>query len=183
MADHKDFEDTAIPHMSLMRNYALRLTLNVEDSKDLVQDTYLRAYQYWSQFELGSNIRGWLCRIMKNTFINQYRIKGRIPTKVEYDETRFSYDTPQLQLSDGQHRRGKPFDEVFEDEIVRSLESLPVNFRTIVVLSDVEEYSYAEISELIACPVGTVRSRLHRGRKVLQQNLREFAGQNGYFSR
>jgi RNA polymerase sigma-70 factor (ECF subfamily) len=180
MADYRSFDKTALPHMPRLYNYALKLTMNAEDAKDLLQDTYLKAYQFWNKFEEGTNIKGWLYRIMKNSYINLYRKKTSEPKKLEYDEARFSYDTPPYRLFDTKYQNGKPFDEVFGDEIARSIESLPSDFRTIVLLSDVEELKYAEIAKVIACPVGTVRSRLHRGRKALQQKLFNFATDNGY---
>jgi RNA polymerase sigma-70 factor (ECF subfamily) len=183
MADLRGFEQTAIPHMPLLYNYALKLTMNSEDAKDLLQDTYLRAYRFWNKFEQGTNVRGWLCRVMKNSYINLYRTKAKEPKQVEYDEARFAYDIPNHLSLAPKYQRGKSLDDIFEDEIVRCMESLPGIFRSVVLLSDVEELRYEEIAEMVSCPVGTARSRLHRGRKVLQKNLLNFARANGYLAR
>jgi len=183
MTDHGNFEQTAIPHMPRLHSYALKLTMNSEDAKDLLQETYLKAYRFWNKFEEGTNIKAWLYRIMKNSFINQYRVKANEPKKIEYDEAHFFYDTPHHQLFDPKDQKGKSFDEIFGDEIMQSIESLPYTFRMVVLLSDVEELTYAEIAKKISCPVGTVRSRLHRGRKILQQQLFHFATANGYVVR
>jgi RNA polymerase sigma-70 factor (ECF subfamily) len=180
MIDRLSFEQIAVPHMPHLYNYALKLTMNREDAKDLLQETYFKAYRSWKSFEQGTNIKGWLYRIMKNAYINIYRKKSKEPKKIEYDETHFVSEASHHRLFDLQRHVLKPFDEVFEDEIARSLESLPSNFRKIIVLSDVENLKYAEIAKLVSCPVGTVRSRLHRGRKVLQQKLLNYAVVNGY---
>lgn len=183
MTDHWDFEHTAVPYMPRLHNYALKLTMNSEDAKDLTQETYLKAYRFWDTFEEGTNVKAWLYQIMKNSYINQYRIKIKEPNKIEYDEAHFYYDTPQHQSFDFKDQKVEPVDKLFGDEIARSIKSLPSIFRTIVLLSDVEELTYAEIAKRVACPVGTVRSRLHRGRKILQKQLVNFATINGYVSR
>ncbi len=180
MANQQGFEEIAVPHMPRLYNYALKLTMNGEDAKDLLQDTYLKAYRSWKSFEQGTNVRGWLYRIMKNAYINIYRKKSKEPQKIEYDEAHFTSHATQHRIFDPGHHTLKHFDEVFEDEIAHSIESLPSNFRTIILLSDVEDLKYAEIAKLVSCPVGTVRSRLHRGRKVLQQKLLNYAVVNGY---
>jgi RNA polymerase sigma-70 factor, ECF subfamily len=182
MTDHWDFEQIAAPHMPRLHNYALKLTMNSEDAKDLTQETYLKAFRFWNKFEKGTNIKAWLYQIMKNSYINQYRAKIKEPKKIEYDEALF-YATPQHQPIDFKDQKGEPVDKLFGDEIAQSIKSLPSTFRTIVLLSDVEELTYAEIAKRVACPVGTVRSRLHRGRKILQQQLLNFATINGYVSR
>ncbi len=166
--------------MPCLYNYALKLTMNGEDAKDLLQETYLKAYRSWKSFEEGTNIKGWLYRIMKNAYINIYRKKSKEPKKIEYSETYSISNVLSHQRYDTSYPVVKHFDEVFEDEIARSMESLPSNFRTVVLLSDVEDLKYAEIAKMVSCPVGTVRSRLHRGRKVLQQKLSNYAAINGY---
>ena len=180
MEDHQGFEQSAIPHMPLLRGYALHLTNNSENAKDLLQDTYLKAYRFWNNYEEGTNIKAWLYQIMKNSYINNYRKKVREPNKVEYDENRFCYKTFHDGSFDHTYLKVKHSDEMFEDEIAHSLESLPHAFKTVIILSDVEELIYAEIAQIVACPVGTVRSRLHRGRKMLQKRLFNYAKDNGY---
>jgi len=183
MEDHQEFEQTAVPHMTTMQNYALYLTKNSENAKDLLQDTYLKAYRFWNNYEKGSNVKAWLYQIMKNSFINDYRKKDKEPKKIEYDENRYCHKTFGEHVFHHSNLKRISYDELFEDEIAQSLESLPHAFKTVILLSDVEELTYSEIARVIACPVGTVRSRLHRGRKVLQKRLSEFAVSNGYISK
>jgi RNA polymerase sigma-70 factor (ECF subfamily) len=183
MEDHQEFEQTAILHMPALNNYALRLTKNPENAKDLLQDTYLKAYRFWNNFEKGSNVKAWLYQIMKNSFINDYRKKDKEPKKVEYDENRFSYKIIHDGLFDPAYFKRKHYDDIFEDEIAHSIESLPNTFKTVILLSDVEELTYSEIARVVECPVGTVRSRLHRGRRVLKQRLSNYAVVNGYIKK
>lgn len=183
MEDHQGFERSAIPHMTLLKNYAMHLTNNSENAKDLLQDTYLKAYRFWNNYEEGTNIKAWLYQIMKNSYINNYRKKVREPNKVEYDENRFCYKTFHNGSFDHTYLKVRHSDEMFEDEIAHSLEALPHIFKTVIILSDVEELTYDEIARMVACPVGTVRSRLHRGRRMLQKRLFNYAKDNGYIAK
>ena len=183
MEDHHSFEQTAVPHMAVMHNYAMHLTNNPESAKDLLQDTYLKAYRFWSNFEKGTNIKAWLYQIMKNSHINNYRKKNKEPKNIEYDDSRTCHKTTHDGLFDLSHLKKTQYNEIFEDEVAQSIESLPITFRTVIILSDVEEFTYAEIARMVACPVGTVRSRLHRGRKVLQKRLSNYALAQGYISK
>jgi RNA polymerase sigma-70 factor, ECF subfamily len=177
----KDFEQTAIPHMKMLRAFALHLTMNSENANDLLQDTYLKAFRFWDQYEKGTNVKAWLYQIMRNSFINQYRKKVKEPKKIEYDETQYSYKmSHQEGVFDSNYHKAKSYDAVFEDEITRSFDTLTKDFKTVVLLSDFHEYSYEEIAKILDCPVGTVRSRLHRGRKQLQKKLYHYAAENGY---
>ena len=175
MEDHEDFERTAIPHMTVLRSYAQYLTNDSENAKDLLQDTYLNAYRFWNHYEERSNIKAWLYQIMRNSYINNYRKKVKESKKVEYDENRFCYKTFHDGSFDHSYLNIKHPHEMFEDEIAHSIESLPGIFKTVVMLSDVEELTYSEIARAVACPVGTVRSRLHRGRKILHKRLFNYA--------
>jgi RNA polymerase sigma-70 factor, ECF subfamily len=112
----KDFEQTAIPHMQILYNYALRLTMNSENAKDLLQDTYMKAFRYWNNFEKDTNIKAWLYQIMRNLYINQYRKKIKEPKKVEYDEDQFYYKMSQQGSFDPKYLKAKSYDEIFEDE-------------------------------------------------------------------
>jgi len=180
MENHRDFEQTALPHRAVLQNYAMHLTSNSENAKDLLQDTYLKAYQFWNKYEKGTNIKGWLYQIMKNSYINNYRKKIKEPNKVEYDENRFCYKTVQDGLFDLAYLQRRHYNEMFEDEIAHSIESLPNTLKPVIILRDIEELTYSEIARVVACPVGTVRSRLHRGRKILQKRLLNYAKDNGY---
>jgi RNA polymerase sigma-70 factor (ECF subfamily) len=174
------FEQVAIPQKPFLYNYALHLTMDSEDAKDLVQDTYLKAYRFWDKFETGTNIKGWLYQIMKNSYINLYRKKTKEPRKVEYDETKYNYTPFRKDTLDLASIVEKSYDQAFGDEVAGSLDSLPDIFKKVVLLCDVEDFTYAEIAKMTDCPVGTVRSRLHRGRKHLQKELSSYAMSHGY---
>jgi RNA polymerase sigma-70 factor (ECF subfamily) len=177
---YKEFESEAIPHMDILYNYALRMTGNSEDANDLVQETYLKAFRFWDKYEKGTNIRAWLFRIMKNSYINRYRKESKEPDTVDYDDIANFYNTIRDQYTDQNDLQEKIFGGLLEDDVAHALESLPEDFRTVVILSDIEGLSYEEISEFVDCPIGTVRSRLHRGRKMLQVKLFNFAKKHGY---
>ena len=176
----KDFEREAIPHMDILYNYALRMTANKDDAYDLVQETYLKAFRFWDKYETGTNIRAWLFRIMKNSYINQYRKEVKEPETIDYEDIQNFYNSIRAEVTDTNDLQEKMFCGIFEDEVARALESLPEDFRTVVILCDIEELSYEEIAEFIDCPIGTVRSRLHRGRKMLQSLLFSYAKKRGY---
>jgi RNA polymerase sigma-70 factor, ECF subfamily len=178
-ADHREeFEQIAVPYMAALYNQALHLTMNSDDAQDLLQETYLKAYRFWDSFEKGTNIRGWLYQIMKNSYINHYRKRTKEPKSIEFDES-IGYSTivktPSMEI---RPETVKAPHDVFEDEIARSLESLPSDFRTVVMLSDMEDFTYEEIASVVAVPLGTVRSRLHRGRRLLREKLRNYATRN-----
>lgn len=177
---HKEFEAEAIPHMDILYNYALRMTGNSDDASDLVQETFLKAFRFWDKYEKGTNIRAWLFRIMKNSYINRYRKESKEPETVDYADIANFYHTIRDQYTDQNDLQEKIFGGLLEDDVARALESLPEDFRTVVILSDIEGLSYEEIADFVDCPVGTVRSRLHRGRKMLQGKLFNFAKKHGY---
>jgi RNA polymerase sigma-70 factor (ECF subfamily) len=157
--------------------------MNSENAKDLLQDTYIKAYRFWGHFEDGTNIKAWLYRIMKNSYINYYRKEIREPKKVEYKEYHLPYDTLQEPSFTHKHILEKSYDELFGDEIALSLESLSDSFRNVIFLSDIQGLSYEEIANIVSCPIGTVRSRLHRGRKLLRKKLIVYARENGYITK
>ncbi len=180
MMNHKVFEQIALPHMIVLHNYAFHLTMNSDNAKDLLQDTYLKAYRFWDNYEQGTNVKAWLCCIMKNSFINYHRKETKEPKKVEYEEYHLPYNSTQTVSFDKEHLPPKKYDEIFDDEIARSIESLKDSFRDILLLSDVEGLTYEEISKVTHCPLGTVRSRLHRGRCILRKKLVNYAEKNRY---
>lgn len=175
-----EFEETAVPHMTALYNQAFFLTKNSDDAKDLLQETYLKAYRFWDKFEKGTNIRGWLCQIMKNAHINHYRKRIKEPKSVEFNENLSHVPIEKDPPHEIRHISEKKPHEIFEDEIAHSLESLPTDFRTVVMMSDMEDFTYDEIANAIAVPIGTVRSRLHRGRRLLRERLRNYARDYGY---
>jgi len=177
---HREFEREAIPHMDILYNYAVRMTGNSDDASDLVQETFLKAYRFWDKYEKGTNIRAWLFRILKNSYINRYRKETKEPDTVDYDQIQNFFNTIRYDAGDQNDLQEKIFDGLLEDDVAQALESLPEDFRTVVILCDIEGLSYEEIAEFIDCPVGTVRSRLHRGRKMLREKLLGYAKRHGY---
>ncbi len=177
---HEEFDREAIPHMDILYNYALRMTANPDDANDLVQETYLKAYRFWDKYEKGTNIRAWLFRIMKNSYINRYRKETKEPETVDYNDIQNFYNTIRYESSDSNDLQEKICGGLLEDDVARAIESLPEDFRTVVILCDIEGLSYEEIADFVDCPIGTVRSRLHRGRKMLRDKLLSYARKHGY---
>lgn len=175
-----EFEKEAIPHMSLLRNYANKITMNELDADDLLQETYMRAFRFFNKFEKGTNCKAWLFRIMKNLFINNYRKNQKTPNKVDYDEIENFYETIKSERTDSTDLQEKVYNNLLDDEVTIALNSLQDDFKTVIILCDIEGLSYEEIADFVQCPVGTVRSRLHRGRKLLQQKLNKYARKRGY---
>jgi RNA polymerase sigma-70 factor (ECF subfamily) len=178
-AKHQEFQQEAVPHMDILYNYALRMTSNSDDAHDLVQETFLKAYRFWDKYEKGTNIKAWLFRILKNSYINRYRKETKEPDTVNYEDIQNFYHTIRYQSSDPNDLQEKIFGGLLEDDVARALESLPEDFRTVVILCDIEGLTYEEIAEFADCPIGTVRSRIHRGRKMLQVKLFDYAKKRG----
>lgn len=176
---HTEFEVEALPHMDVLYNFALRTTGNEDDARDLLQETYLKAYRFWDKYEKGTNIRAWLFRIMKNSYINRYRKETKEPDKVDYEDIENFYNTIRAESTDPNDLQEQLYGNLLGDEVTKALQSLPDDFRTVVILCDIEGLTYEEIAEFVECPIGTVRSRLHRGRKLLQAKLFEYAKQQG----
>ena len=183
MADQATFSDQAMPFMDSLYGAALRLTRNPSDAEDLVQETYLKAYRGFGGFQEGTNLRAWLYRILTNTFINTYRSKKRRPEETELDEVEDLYLYRKLggleAAAAGRSAEDELMDWFTDGEVKDAVDGLPENFRIPVVLADVEGFSYKEIADMLDIPIGTVMSRLHRGRKALQKQLYEFASQRG----
>jgi RNA polymerase sigma-70 factor (ECF subfamily) len=176
----KDFEAEAVPHMKLLYNYALRMTSNQLEADDLVQDTYLRAFRFFHKFEKGTNCKAWLFRIMKNCYINKYRRNKKEPSKVDYEDVENFYDSIRDEVVDPNDLEYKVFSNLLDDDVTNALNSLQDDYKTVVILCDLEGLSYEEIAEFLNVPIGTVRSRLHRGRKILQRKLRDYAKARGF---
>jgi RNA polymerase sigma-70 factor (ECF subfamily) len=177
----REFETVALVHLDLLYNTALRMTGNVEDAEDLVQETFLRAYRFFDKFKRGTNCKAWLFKIMKNNFINRFRKRAREPSTVSFDQIEgaqgLDAQPPSERRADFQ--LSPDLDELVEDDVKYALEALPVEFRMAVVLSDIAGFSYKEISEIMGTPIGTVRSRLSRGRGFLQKRLYDLAVSKG----
>lgn len=177
----KSFDAEALPHMDALYRTALRMTKNVNDAEDLVQEAYVKAYRFWDKFEPGSNARAWLFKIMTNVFINEYRSKSRSPMAVNVDELDDNFLYGQLATtSPGDDPEKQLFSKIFDEDVKRAIENLPEDFRMVVVLSFIEGFSYQEIAEIADLQLGTVKSRLHRGRKLLQKELLDYAVKNGF---
>ncbi len=177
----KAFDAGALPHMDALYRTALRMTKNVNDAEDLVQETFVKAYRFWEKFEPGSNARAWLFKIMTNVFINEYRSKSRTPQAVNVDELDDNFLYGQLATSSPSDNPEKQlFAKIFDDDVKKAIENLPQDFRLVVVLSFIEGFSYQEIAEIADLQLGTVKSRLHRGRKLLQKELLDYAVRNGF---
>jgi RNA polymerase sigma-70 factor, ECF subfamily len=181
MADKAHFADQAMDYMGSLYSAALRMTRNPADAEDLVQETYLKAYRAYGSFQEGTNLKSWLYKILTNTFINSYRSKRRRPTETELDDVEDLYLYHRLggleAAAAGRSAEDLVLDRFSEAEVKAAVEALPEPFRLAVLLSDVEGFSYREIAEILDVPIGTVMSRLHRGRKALQKALSSFAEQ------
>lgn len=183
MADQALFAELAMPHMASLYSAALRMTRNPADAEDLVQETYLKAYRAFGSFESGTNLKAWLYRILTNTFINAYRARRRRPEESDLDDVEDLYLYRRLggleAVSAGRSAEEEVLDHFTEAEVKAAVEALPESFRMAVLLADVEGFSYKEIAEIVDVPIGTVMSRLHRGRRALQKMLHEFGTARG----
>jgi len=166
--------------MSALKSFALKMTNDPEESEDLVQDTLLKAFRFFDKFEKGTNAKAWLFQIMKNSFINNYRKHAKEPNKVDYEDVQNFYENIKADEVRSEHFEGDAFSDILNDEIVNALSILPDEFRTIVFLSDIEGFTYEEIADFMDSPIGTVRSRLHRARKMLYALLYQYAQVTGY---
>src|SRR3954467_7715070 len=183
MADQAEFAELAMEHMPSLYSAALRMTRNPADAEDLVQETYLKAYRAFGSFQAGTNLKAWLYRILTNTFINSYRSRKRRPEQTELDDVEDLYLYRRLggleAAAAGRSAEEEVLDHFTESEVKEAIESLPEQFRMAVLLADVEGFSYKEIAQILDVPIGTVMSRLHRGRKGLQKKLWEYAVERG----
>ncbi len=176
----QEFQAEIIPHLDTLYNFALRLTTDPNDAEDLVQDTIVKAYRFFSSYEKGTNAKAWLFRILKNSFINNYRKVSKKPQEVDYDEVSTFYETIRAESTDTSDLEKIMFRELIDDDVSRALERLPEDFRTVVLLCDVEGFTYEEIANMLDVPIGTIRSRLHRGRNLLKTQLMEYARKRGF---
>ena len=175
------FEAEALPHIDALMRTAVRMAKNENDAEDIVQETYVKAYRFWDKFETGSNCRAWLFRIMTNIFINEYRSKSRSPVTVDVDDLDDSFLYGQLSSSGREDNPEKELlAKIIDGDVRKAIDELPDDFRMVVVLSFLEGFSYEEIAEIADLQLGTVKSRLHRGRRLLQKKLYDYAVSNGY---
>lgn len=174
------FDGEFMPHIDSMYNFAYRLTFDEDDAKDLVQDTYLKAYRFINSFEQGTNAKAWLFRILKNSFINEYRKKSKQPAKVDYQEVETYYNSDDVDYQSTTDLRAESVKGMIGDEISNALNSLAIDFRTVIILCDLEGFTYEEMAKILDIPIGTVRSRLHRARNLLKEKLKGYAQHMGY---
>lgn len=181
-SSRKEFEQIALPHLDSMYGVAYRLTRNQGDAEDLVQDALVRAYRFWHTFQKETNCKAWLLKILTNTFLNHYqkRKRGREVLAAAVNE---QHATDGVLVHEGsraaQDPEGALIERMISDDVATALANLPPDFRAAVVLCDLEGLSYKEIADAMDCPVGTVMSRLHRGRKLLQKELYDYAVEQG----
>jgi RNA polymerase sigma-70 factor (ECF subfamily) len=178
----KIFEKDFFPHADAMYNFALKLTTDPDDANDLLQDTFLKAFKYIDSFEEGTNAKAWLFRILKNNFINDYRKKVRNPiiSELETFENLQPTDSDEFEPDINQNFKTETLQDLMGDEVTLALQSLATDFRIIIILSDLEDFTYEEIGKILNIPIGTVRSRLHRAREILKLKLVDFARKKGF---
>ena len=183
MNTRDQFTSDAMQYAPQLFSTALRMTRNRLDAEDLVQETYIKGWRSFHTFQEGTNLRAWLFRIMTNTYINKYNAQKRKGTEVELDDVEELFLYKRLGSIDQSQLSSSAEDQMLElftdDEVKNALESLPEDFRIPVLLSDVDGFSYKEIAEMLEIPIGTVMSRLHRGRKSMQKMLYEYARDKG----
>jgi len=183
LADQANFEKDAMEFAPQLYSAALRMTRNAADAEDVVQETFLKAYRAYHTFQAGTNLKAWLYRILTNTYINRYRKQVRRPNEVDFGEVEDLYLYKRMGSAESGRASRSAEDEVLEQfvdaDVKAAVEELPEHFRMPVLLADVEGFSYKEIAEILDVPIGTVMSRLHRGRKALQKALWGFAEEQG----
>ncbi|MDX1477590.1 MAG: sigma-70 family RNA polymerase sigma factor [Saprospiraceae bacterium] len=174
------FENELLPHIDALKTFAYHLTYNEEDANDLVQETYLKAYRFIDKYHEGTNAKAWLFKILKNAYINEYRKKAKRPAKVDFEEIVAYHDTDDDRVTGYMDLRAEIFQYMMGDEVTTAINALPFDFRTVILLCDVEGFTYEEIAKIIDVPIGTVRSRLFRARNMLKENLKSYAETLGY---
>ena len=186
MTTREDFTHDAMQHAPQLFSTAMRMTRNRSDAEDLVQETFIKAWRSFATYQQGTNLRAWLFRIMTNTYINKYNAQQRKPTETELDDVEELFLYKRLGAVDQSQLSQSAEDQMLslftDDEVKKALEELPDQFRIPVLMSDVEGFSYKEIAEILEIPLGTVMSRLHRGRKAMQKMLYEYAKERGLFN-
>lgn len=178
--DYEIFEREFFPHIDALKTFAFHLSYNENDANDLVQETYLKAFRFVDKYDEGTNAKAWLFKILKNAYINEYRKKSKRPTKVDYEDIVSYHDSEESVLPGYMDLREELFNKMLGDEVTLAINALPIDFRTVLLLSDVEEFTYEEISKIIDVPIGTVRSRLFRARNMLKERLKGYAEKKGY---
>ncbi|PIB36514.1 RNA polymerase subunit sigma [Reichenbachiella sp. 5M10] len=175
------FDEEFMPHLGALYNFAYKLTYDEDDSKDLVQDTFMKSFRFIDSFQEGTNAKAWLFRILKNSFINEFRKKSKQPSKVDYQEVEGYYNSEGTEKpSVTTDLRVDTVKNMMGDEVTNALNSLDVDFKTVIFLCDLEGFTYEEMSKILDIPIGTVRSRIHRARNLLKERLAQYAASMGY---
>ncbi len=177
----KLFKEEALPHLNALYNYAMSINSSKQDAEDLVQDTFLRAYRFFHQYTPGTNCKAWLFRILRNLYNTRYKNYKKTPGQVHYEDYEEIYDfiiESDLASSIDDPER-EFFDSILPEEIVEAINELPEEFKSVLLLADIEDFSYKEIAEIMDCPIGTVMSRLHRARNILKKKLVDYAEEKG----
>ncbi|GLR16551.1 sigma-70 family RNA polymerase sigma factor [Portibacter lacus] len=184
MSETKDknnvFEKELLPHIDALKTFAFHLTYNENDADDLVQETYMKAFRFIDKYIEGTNAKAWLFKILKNAYINEYRKKSKRPTQVDFEDIVNYHDSDDGSTSSYLDLREEIFQNMMGDEVTIAINRLPIDFRTVILLCDVEGFTYEEISKIINVPIGTVRSRLFRARNMLKEKLKKYAESKGF---
>ena len=177
---YKIFESEFLPHIEAMYNFAFRITYDEDTAKDLLQDTYYKAFKFIDSFHEGTNAKAWLFRILKNSFINEFRKKNKEPSMVDYQEVETYYNSDDVNEVITSDLRVEVLQDMIGDEVSNALNALAVDFRIVIILCDLEGFTYEEMSKILDIPIGTVRSRLHRARNLLREKLKTYAKSMGF---
>jgi RNA polymerase sigma-70 factor (ECF subfamily) len=177
----EEFEQVALVHLHALYTVALSMTREEKEAEDLVQETCLKAYRFFHQFERGTNCKAWLFKILQNTYINRYRQRSKEPSMIDFQEVEpFCADEEHSEWNRRIYEDESVLKFLVSDDVYRALDALPAEFRLVVIMADMEDLSYKEIAVILDCPIGTVMSRLHRGRRLLQRALLTYAQKLGY---
>ena len=177
-----EFIKEALPHEDALYNYALKISGNSDDAQDLVQETYYKAYRHFDKFQTGTNSKAWMFMILKNSFINDYRKSKREPYKLDYEQIQNFYENVKSDRAQTNNLDKEFYNDLLDDELTAAIDQLPSKMREVFLLCDLDGNSYEETAELVGCPVGTVRSRLHRARHMLQETLLDYAKDRGFLN-
>ena len=176
------FTNETLPHRNALYNYALKISGNSDDAQDLVQETYYKAYRHFDKFQSGTNSKAWMFMILKNSFINDYRKSKREPYKLDYEQIQNFYENVKSDRAQENNLDKEFYNDLLDDELTAAIDQLPTKMREVFLLCDLDGNSYEETAELVGCPVGTVRSRLHRARHMLQETLLDYAKDKGFLN-
>jgi len=177
-----EFIKEALPHEDALYNYALKISGNSDDAQDLVQETYYKAYRHFDKFQTGTNSKAWMFMILKNSFINDYRKSKREPYKLDYEQIQNFYENVKSDRAQENNLDKEFYNDLLDDELTSAIDQLPTKMREVFLLCDLDGNSYEETAKLVGCPVGTVRSRLHRARHMLQETLFDYAKDKGFLN-